>query len=116
MGATYLGYETKTANGGITIPADCNYVAAFVTGSESAPWINGIQMETKKTVAAQGVNAAISLHVLPVSLNEIVPFIMDGTSVTFIYIQNGVCTRPDIVSGYSLPIIVTGKQIGRAHV
>lgn len=101
MGATYLGYETKTANGGITIPTDCNYVAAFVTGSELPPWINGIQMETKATVPAQGYNKAISLHVLPVSLNEIVPFIMEGDSVTFIYIQNGVCTRPVVVKGYS---------------
>jgi hypothetical protein len=108
LGATYLGFEAKTTNGTITVLEDCNYIVALVTGSIQPPVINALEMTTKATVSAQGVNKAISLHVLPIDVWYEYSFIMYGDSVTFIYIQNGVCTRPDIISGYSATGTVSG--------
>lgn len=101
MALSILGYESKITNGALTIPADCSLICAVVIGSEAAPWINGIQMDTKAVESAQGVLDALSVHVLPVTLNETVPFIMEGNLAAFYYFEDGVSCRPKPAKGYS---------------
>jgi len=108
MGATYLSIETKTASGTITIPANCDYMVALVTGSLLPPIVNARTMETVATVAATGMNPAISLHVMPIDVIYEYGFVMYGTSCTFVYIQNGICVRPGTVYGYSSGGTVSG--------
>lgn len=111
MALTKLGFETKTASGAITVPDGCDFITAVVIGSVNPPAINAISMETKATVAAQGVLQALSIHVLPVSLNIVMPFVFDGTLVTFYYFENGVCARPTNVKGYNAAGSVTGTHV-----
>lgn len=108
MGATYLSIETKTASGTITVPENCDYMAALVTGSLLPPIVNARTMETVATVAATGANPAISLHVMPIDVIYEYEFVMYGTSCTFVYIQNGICVRPGTVYGYSSSGTVAG--------
>lgn len=111
MAVTKLGFETKITNGTITVPENCDYIVALVTGSVLPPWINGLEMGTIATVPAQGVNKAISMHVLALNIWYEYSFIMYGDSVTFLYLQHGICTRPDPVAGYSAAGSVSGTIV-----
>jgi len=107
-----LGYENKTANGEVTIPTGCNYVVAVCVGSIDPPYLNGVLMQTYASVTAQGLLKAISIHILPNSINQILPFVMNGAdSIAFIFLDDAVCTRLPAVSGYSASGSVTGDLV-----
>lgn len=97
-----LGHDHVTANGSVTIPEGCVYVAALCVGTTDPPYLNGNRMDTRASVAAQGVLRAISIHVSTFPTVATLPFVMNGAdSITFVYLDNAVCTRGDVVNGYS---------------
>lgn len=97
-----LGSESVTANGSVIIPEGCVYVVAFCVGSVDPPYLNGNQMQTKASVAAQGILRSISIHVSAFPTVATLPFVMNGAdNITFVYLDDAVCTRGDVVQGYS---------------
>ena len=97
-----LGHDNITANGTVVIPDGCVYVVALCTGSLDPPYLNGNLMQTKASVAAQGINPSVSIHVSTFPTVATLPFVMNGAdTITFVYLSNTVCTRADVVQGYS---------------
>lgn len=100
MTLSVLSYVNKTASGTITIPVGCNMVVAMVSGSETAPVINGVSMQTKSSIASNGVAPAVSVHTYIV--NEIyeaieLPFTLYGTAATFAFVDNGAFVGQNVV-------------------
>jgi hypothetical protein len=97
-----LGHDHVTANGSVTIPTGCVYVVATCEGTIDPPYLNGNLMDTKGTVAAQGVLKAIGIHVRTFPTVQTIPFAMNGADrITFIYLDAAVCTRGTVVSGFN---------------
>jgi hypothetical protein len=97
-----LGHDNVTANGNVTIPTDCVYVVALCTGSLDPPYLNGNKMQTVASVPATGINKAVSIHVSTFPIVATLPFVMNGAdTITWVYLDNAVCTRADVVQGYS---------------
>ncbi len=100
-----LGSDTVTANGTLAIPSGCVYVVALCSGNDGIdpPYLNGNKMQTKAGVIQQGVLPAISIHVSTFPEIGTLPFVMNGADIiTWVYMDNAVCTRADVVQGYSL--------------
>jgi len=107
-----LGYDNKTANGTVTIPDGCNYVVAACVGTTAPPYLNGVLMQPYSTVPATGILKAIGIHILPNSINQELPFVMNGAdSISFIYLDDSVCTRLPAVEGYSAAGSVSGNLV-----
>jgi hypothetical protein len=72
-------------------------------GTVDPPYFNGALMQTYGSVAAQGNLKAIGVHILPNSYQAVtLPFVMNGSdSITFIYLDDSVCTRLPPIQGYS---------------
>ena len=106
-----LGYENKTADGTVTIPEGCVFVVAVCQGSVNPPYLNGNIMQTpfNGTVAATGQLVAIGIHTSPFPTQQTLPFVLNGnTKATFIYMDDAVCARQTLVSGYSTTGQITG--------
>ena len=97
-----LGSNNVTANGTVTIPTGCVYVVALCTGTVDPPYLNGNRMQTVASVAATGINPAVSIHVSTFPIVATLPYVMNGAdTITFVYLDNAVCARADVVQGYS---------------
>jgi hypothetical protein len=69
-------------------------------------------MQTYSSVAASGILKAIGIHILPNSINQELPFVMNGAdSISFIYLDDSVCTRSPAVEGYSAAGSVSGNLV-----
>ena len=101
MTLSVISYVNKTASGTFTIPVGCNMVVAMVAGSETAPVINGVSMQTKASIGSNGTAPAVSVHTYIV--NEIyeateLPFTLYGTSATFAFVDNGNFVGKTVIS------------------
>ncbi len=99
MAVTVLSTESKTqASGTITVPLNCDYVAALVKGSIDPVVINGIRMTVKALVEETEGVTPVSVQIMKVPLAGVAqPYSFRGTAVVFVYLQDGECTRPDVV-------------------
>ena len=105
-----LGYDNKVNNGTVAVPDGCNYIVALCVGTVDPPYFNGALMQTYGSVPAQGNLKAIGVHILPNSYSGVtLPFVMNGAdSISFIYLDDSVCTRVPPVQGYNASGSVTG--------
>lgn len=108
MTISVLSHETKTASGTMTIPIGCTLVYAVVSGSETAPSINAVNMTSVATLPANGQVPALSVWKMKVSVNDEISFLMYGTSITFVYLSRALDDRGSPVYGYD----ATGTKSG----
>lgn len=105
-----LGSDNVTANGTVTIPDGCVYVVALCAGSVDPPYLNGNMMQTVASVPATGLLTAVSIHVSTFPIVATLPYVMNGAdTITWVYLDNAVCTRADVVQGYSQSGQITGS-------
>jgi len=99
MAVAVISSESKTVSSGtITVPLNCDYVAALVKGSTYPVALNGIPMTVKAAVEETEGVIAVSVQILKVPLAGVAqPYSFRGTAVVFIYLTDGECTRPDAV-------------------
>ncbi len=64
MAISVISSEKKTATGNITIPVNCDYVVALVSGATN-PTINLVAMTQVITKGALGIDASISVMASP---------------------------------------------------
>ena len=105
-----LGSDNVTANGTVTIPDGCVYVVALCAGSVDPPYLNGNMMQTVASVPATGLLTAVSIHVSTFPIVATLPYVMNGAdTITWVYLDDAVCTRADVVQGYSQSGQITGS-------
>lgn len=101
MTISVLSSQTLTASGNIVIPANTSLVIALVKGSILPPKIGAVTLTTIASIDATGKSKAVSIHQLPAPTEGALASVINGESVTFVYLSGASVPRAGSIFGHS---------------